>query len=205
MSLRRLAATALLACLASAARAAAPHPVVALIDEEYGFLGNENQPAWKRVHEDALDEIAASTQARSAGAREALDAEFVRGRLIAGGVLWKLTRDPRIVDRLLETLAGQTPASAEGVGEHAFVLGYARDPRAVPGLRAAAARFREEPLEEIFCARAIYLISRDAEALALIRRRARGADPRWESAEIPLSVVAKRVLDDLRPKKEGKP
>lgn len=202
MSLRPLAAAALLACLAPAARAAAPHPVAALIDEEYGYLGAEDQPTWKRVHEEALDEIAASTQARSAGARDALDAEFARGRLLAGGVLWKLTRDPRIVDRLLEKLAGRTPPSAEGVGEPAFVLGYIGDPRAVPGLRAAAARFREEPLEEIFCARAIYRIARDPEALTVVRRHARGADPRWESAEIPLSVVAKRVLDDVRPKKE---
>lgn len=205
MSSRSLVLLAALAGLVPGARAAAPHPVVVLLSEEDDNLNNETAPIWTRSHEAALDEIAASTQARSPGAQEALRAEFAMGRLLAGGVLWKLTGDAAIVDRILDVMANQSPRSPGGVSEHAFLLGYIGDRRAIAGLWAAAERFRHDPFEEIFCARAIYRIETDPKALAIIRRRSRNKYPRWENADVPLSLVAKRVADELEKTSGGKP
>ena len=205
MNARALVVLAALAGLVPVARAAAPHPVVTLLDEEDAYLSNEAPVVWNLAHEAALDEIAASTQARSAGARESLRAEFEKGRLLAGGVLWKLTSDSGIVDRVLKDMASQGPLSPAGVTEYAFVLGYSGDRRAVPGLWAAVERFRGRPYDEIFCARAIYRLSGDPKALSLIRGFSRKRDSRWPKGDMAPSRLAKLVADELERKSGGIP
>lgn len=199
MTARSLLALALLlpaAARSSAAPAARANPVAAMLDEQYGGT-NEQAEYWGASDEAIFEAMASSEAARAPRSREFLWKELRSGRMLAAGVLWRLDRDPKVVDFLVAALGRGDMRPPFGRDEIPFVLGYARDPRALPALWAEVAAAPADPYRRTVCAKAIYRISKDPKAADVLRAIAASAQRSLPNHESYPQDVAKTALKDL--------
>ncbi|MBI5208466.1 MAG: hypothetical protein HY927_00670 [Elusimicrobia bacterium] len=178
-------------------RKPARHPVLLLLDQERKGLGDQTPLLYDSLLAVELDDIAASKEARSPGSSEALWRALRKGDFLAGAVLWKSRKDPKVADFLLSRLRRDDPELGSDAYAVVFVLGCIRAPQAPDAIWSVMARFAEDPFIQVDGARAIYKINRSPNALAVMQRMSENKVQRWGASGMPLSEYAAAALEDI--------
>lgn len=187
-------ALVLLALLLPAGARAAEHPMAALVRDYYQSQYH-GAITWSRENDASMLGVLASTEALVPGAREALLA-MTKDRYIGAAIAYKMKPDPAVADSLIAVLDGKPDLREE---ELAVSLALVGDKRAVPHLWKAIPRFAGRQWDQAQFARTIHILNGDPKAIRLLAALARNKNEDLEKADIPLSLYARRILEERSP------
>lgn len=171
------------------------HPVLNLLEDR--TAQGRSPFSWGAQEEAVFREIAQAPEASREGAAEALWGALSDGRVAAGGPLWFMGRDPKIVESLAAVFADPKRDNIDRASA-AFVLSLTAEAAAFGELRKQyreAFKFQEEEYQVVL-ARALYRERQDLEYQRFLQTVAARDEPP-DAADPPPSQLARQALKEM--------